>query len=416
MLRSGVLPLVRLQGFQRLMPVHEALDTFLARLQPRRLSGNRLPVQRALERIAAENIIATRDSPLFDRSAVDGYALRAADTNDASESEPKILKLVTRDHLAEGEAKQIWTGSPLPKSADAVLMLEHAKRTEREISVFAPLAPGANFSRKGEDVTKGQIALKVGTKLKPHHLGLIAGLGIREIEVVRRPKVAILPTGNELVALENELHSRNIIEVNSIILSGMCAELGAEAFSVGIAKDDEKEIEDKILEGTRNADLLITTGGTSVGFHDLVPEVLEKIENQSVVAHGIAMRPGMPTALAVHRGKPIIACSGNPVAAMIGFEVFGRPLLQTLLGCKEARHTIRARLLRRVTGVLGRRVFLRVRTYENKGEYWAEPTRVKGSGILTTMTSSNGYVVIPEDREGLKEDELVEVHMFDSLG
>jgi molybdopterin molybdotransferase len=407
--------MVRLQGFQRLMPVAEALDKFLVRLQPERLDTNLLPVQRALERIAAENITATRDLPPFDRSEVDGYAVKASDTMDASQSEPKVLRLVTRDYMAEGDAKEVWTGSPLPKSADAVLMLEYAKRTEQEISVFAPLASGANFSRQGEDLRKGQIALKAGTKLKPHHLGLIAGLGIREIEVVRRPRVAILPTGSELVPLESELHSRNIVEVNSIIRSSMCAELGAEAFSLGIAKDDEKEIEEKILEGTRKADLLITTGGTSVGFHDLVPEVLESLENNSVVAHGIAMRPGMPTALAVYRGKPIIACSGNPVAAMIGFEVFGRPLLQRLLGCKEARPKIRARLLRRVTGVLGRRVFLRVRTYEKEGEYWAEPTRVKGSGILTTMTTANGYVVIPEDREGLKEEELVEVHMFDSL-
>ncbi|MCW3981116.1 MAG: molybdopterin molybdotransferase MoeA [Candidatus Bathyarchaeota archaeon] len=409
--------MVRLQGFQKLMPVTEALDKFLARLQPKRLDTNLLPVQRALERITAENITATRDSPLFDRSAVDGYALKASDTIDTSQSEPKVLRLVKRDDIEDGEAKEIWTGNPLPKSADAVLMLEHAKRTEQEISVFTPLAPGANFSRQGEDVRKGQIALKAGTRLKPHHLGLVAGLGIREIEVVRKPKVAILPTGNELVPLENDFHSRahNIIDVNSIILSSMCTELGAEAFSLGIVKDDEKEIEEKIMEGIRKADLLITTGGTSVGFHDLVPEVLERIETNSVVAHGIAMRPGMPTALAVYKGKPVIACSGNPVAAIIGFEVFSRPLLQILMGTKEARHKIRARLLRRVTGVLGRMVFLRVRTYEKEGEYWAEPTRVKGSGILTTMTTSNGYVIIPEDREGLKEDELVEVHMFGTL-
>ncbi|MCW4052957.1 MAG: molybdopterin molybdotransferase MoeA [Candidatus Bathyarchaeota archaeon] len=407
--------MVRLQGFQKLMPVAEALDKFLARLQPKRLDTNLLPVQRALERIAAKNIAATRDLPLFDRSAVDGYALKASDTIDTSQSEPKILRLVKRDDIEDGEAKEIWTGNSLPKSADAVLMLEHAKRTEQEISVFTPLAPGANFSRQGEDVRRGQIALKAGTRLKPHHLGLMAGLGIREIEVVRKPKVALLPTGDELVPLENDFHSHNVIDVNSIILSSMCTEFGAKAFSLGIARDDEKEIEEKIREGIPKADLLITTGGTSVGFHDLVPEVLESIETNSVVAHGIAMRPGMPTALAVCRGKPVIACSGNPVAAIIGFEVFSRPLLQILTGTKETRHKIRARLLRRVTGVLGRRVFLRVRAYEKEGEYWAEPTRVKGSGILTTMTTSNGYVIIPEDREGLKEDELVEVHMFDTL-
>jgi molybdopterin molybdotransferase len=200
------------------------------------------------------------------------------------------------------------------------------------------------------------------------------------------------------------------------MLSEMCGELGAEAFSLGISKDSMKEIESNIKEGLKKADLIITTGGTSVGLHDLIPEVIKKITPHGMVVHGIAMRPGMPTALAVLEKKPVIVCSGNPVAAMIGFEVFVRPLIQKMLGVKnEERHRLRARLTRRVAGVLGRAVFLRVKVVKKKGEFWAEPIRVKGSGIITTVTRANGYVKIPMDREGLGEKELVEAHLFDYI-
>jgi len=212
------------------------------------------------------------------------------------------------------------------------------------------------------------------------------------------------------------LEPNQIIEVNSIILSGMCTELGAEAFSLGIATDDENEIKEKICEGLAKADIVITTGGTSVGIHDVVPKVIEQIERHSVVAHGIAMRPSMPTALAVVHGKPVIILSGNPVAAVVGFEVFARPLIQKLLGIRnDTRVKLKAKLTRRVAGVLGRRVFLRVKVVEKDGEFLAEPIRVKGSSIITTMTKANGYVVIPEDREGLRENEIVTVHLFDTI-
>ncbi|MFQ6080410.1 MAG: gephyrin-like molybdotransferase Glp [Candidatus Bathyarchaeia archaeon] len=408
---------MRLRGFERLTGVDEALSTFLKELRLERLTSVRVPLHGALGRVLAEDAMAESDLPPFDRSAVDGYALRAKDTFEASQVSPKVLRLTKEGRIDEGEARQIWTGSPLPRGADAVVMLEHTKRVRGGIQVWNPVTPGHNVSRRGEDVERGEVAIKEGTRLKPHHLGLLAALGRTHVSVVEKPRVAILSTGSELVELGCKPKPAQVVDVNRLILSGLCVELGAEPLDLGIARDDLNEIKAKIQEGIDKADVVLTTGGTSVGYADLVPTAINQVAAPGVIVHGIAMRPAMPTALAILHGKPIIALSGNPVAAMIGFEVFTRPLILKLLGIEsEPRPVLRARLTRRVPSVLGRRVFLRVRAFEREGEFLAEPIRIKGAGVLTTMTKANGYVIIPEDREGLLEGEPVTVHLFDRVG
>jgi molybdopterin molybdotransferase len=207
-----------------------------------------------------------------------------------------------------------------------------------------------------------------------------------------------------------------VIEVNRLIFSNLCLELGADPYDLGIAKDDADNIADKIREGLKQADAVITTGGTSVGYTDLVPMAVNQIGKPGVVVHGVAMRPGMPTALAVLDRKPVFVLSGNSVAAMAGFEVFARPVLLKLLGIEnEPRPVLKAKLTRKVSSELGKRVFLRVYAFEREGEFFAEPIRVKGSGILSTMTKANGYVIIPENCELLEESEWVLVHLFDKI-
>lgn len=408
--------MARLKGFKKLTSIDEALSRFLDRLQPKRLATVQISLKEALDRVTAKDINATRDLPPYHRSAVDGYALKAIDTAGASPYQPKDLRLVDKEPVGDRELREIWTGNPLPKGADSVLMLEHTERIGNRIQILVSLTPGANVSRKGEDVKKGDVVVEAGLRLRPHHLGLLAALENREVKVVRKPKVALLATGSELAPLGAPLKPNQIIEVNSIILSELCSELGAESLSLGIARDDEDEIRVRICEGLAEADLIITTGGTSVGVHDLVPRVIEEIEPHALVAHGIAMRPGMPTALAVVKRKPVLVLSGNPVAASIGFEVFARPTIQRFLGIKEeGRARLKAKLTRRVAGVLGRRVILRVRVVEKDGVFLAEPIRIKGSSIITTMTKANGYVIIPEDREGLRENEVVMVHLFGTV-
>jgi len=407
---------VRLKGFTKLVSIDDAMATFLEKLKPKVLSTERIPLHEALGRVTAENLVAQKDLPPFDRSAVDGYAVKAEDTANASIFNPKVLKLTRNAELNKGEAKPLWTGNPLPKGANAVVMIEHTKKVDGEIEVFKAVTPGGNVSKKGEDIRKGEVAVESGVVLKPQHIGLLASLGYTQIPVIRKPKVAVLATGDELVELGEPSSEGQIIESNRLILSGLCLELGAQPISLGICKDDVKEIREKIREGLERADIVITTGGTSVGQRDLVPQAVNDTGSPGIVIHGVAMQPGMPTGLAIVNEKPVFVLSGNPVAAMVGFEVFVRPLILKMLGAKNvSRPRLKAKLTRRVAGSLGKRVFLRVRVSEIRGEFIAEPVRVKGSGVITTMTKANGYVEIPETREGLEEGEIVTVNLFDEV-
>ena len=392
----------------------DALQSFLRKLKPQRLDSERIPLHAALGRVTAEDTRAKYNLPLFDRSAVDGYALRAKDTFGVSAFKPKIFKL-TKDKVHENEAKELWTGNPVPEGADAVVMLEYTKKFGDKIELSTAVTPGRNVSKMGEDVTEGNVAIEAGIRLTPHHLSLLAALGETHVYVVRKPKVAILATGSELVELGNKLEPGKIVETNRLLFSSLCMELGAEPLNLGIAKDDLTEITSKIQEGLEHADAVITTGGTSVGYPDLVPLAVNQIGKPGIIVHGVAIRPGMPTALAILKGKPVFVLSGNPVAATVGFEAFTRPTLLRLLGVNEVRPAIEAKLTRRVAGALGRRVFLRVHAFERNGSFFAEPVRATGSGVLTTMTKANGYVIIPENREGIEEGESVMVHLFSSI-
>jgi len=408
--------LVRLKGFQKLATIEEAKQAFFNSLKIERKTVV-VPLGEALNRVLAKDIVAEEDLPRFNRSAVDGYAVKAEDTFGSSQFKPKKLKLTDGDELKSGKAKLVWTGKPLPKGANAVLMLEHTKSVNNsEIEVLAAIAPGENVSKKGEDVAKGEVAVKAGTRLKPHHLGLIAALGRSHVHVYEKPKVAILATGNELVEIGQTPKEDQVYEVNRLVIASLCRELGAEPVDLGIAKDDVNEIAEKIKVGMEKADVIVTTGGTSVGASDLVPTAINSLGKPGVIVHGVAMRPAMPTALAVIDNKPIIVLSGNSVAAMFGFEVFARPLILKMLGAEhESRPVVKAKLTRRTTTALGRRTFVRVRVFQRNGEFYAEPISARGSGIISTMTKANGYVVVPENREGLEEGETVLVHLFDTV-
>jgi len=408
---------VRLRGFQKLTPIENALQQLFQNLRIKRLNHVIIPLHEALNRVLAEDIIADEDIPRFDRSAVDGYAVKAEDTFEASQFKPKTLRITDEDRVGSKQAKKVWTGNPIPKGANAVVMLENANRIGRKIEIRTSVTPTENISKKGEDIQKGEVAVKAGTRLKPQHLGLIAALGISGVKVVEKPKIAILATGNELVERGGKRGKGQIFEFNRLILSASCRELDAEPVDLGIAKDDIEEIMGKIKKGFDKADVIITTGGTSVGVSDLVPEAVNRVGRPGVIVHGIAMRPAMPTALAVVDGKPIIILSGNPVAAMIAFEVFVRPLICRMLGLEkeERRPVVKAKITKRVSTVLGRKTFVRVRVSQRNAEFFAEPISARGSSLISTMTKANGYVVVPENREGLEKGEQVLVHLFDDV-
>jgi molybdopterin molybdotransferase len=408
--------LARLKGFQELVPVDEALKRFLIEIefQPKK---SVVPLESGLNRVVSEDIVAQLDLPRTDRSAVDGYAVKASETVGASQTKPRILRMGDGGSVIKKQAKRIWTGNPLPDGADAVVMLENVKLMRNKVEVWSPATRGENVSKQGEDLHRGSVAVRAGRRLRPQHLGLLAALGMRELRVFEKPKIAVLATGNELAESGMKLQKNQIFDSNKFALMALCVELGAETVDLGIAKDELKQISEKLQVGLEESDAIVTSGGTSVGAPDLVPDAINSLGRPGIIVHGVAMRPGMPTALAVVSGKPLLVLPGNPAAAMLSFEVFGRPLVSKLLGLEreESRPVLKARLTKRITVTLGRKNLVRVRVLQQNGEFLAKPVSVRGSGLISTITESNGYVVTPENVEGVEEGEIVPVHLFDSL-
>lgn len=409
--------MVRMKGFQKLTPVEDAQHAFLSNLNLQPTPRTTIHTTEALNRVLAEDIMAKTDLPRFDRAAVDGYVVRAEDTFGATQYKPCIFQFTKEDALTQNQTKQVWTGNPLPRNASAVAMLEDTETAKAKLEVWTPLTPGENISKRGEDILEGQIAIQAGTRLKPHHLGLVAALGETHVKVHEKPKVAIIATGNELAELGTRLQENQIYDTNRLVLSGLCLENGAEPLDLGIVKDSVNDITERLRVAVEKADLTLTSGGTSVGGADLVPDAVNNLGKPGIIIHGIAMRPAMPTALAAIGNKPMIILPGNPVAAIIGFEVFARPLLARLQGLKQAepRPTVKAEMTRRTATTLGRKNYLRVHVRYKNGRLCAEPISAKGSSMFSTMTRSNGYVIVPEDREGLEKGEIVLVHMFDII-
>jgi molybdopterin molybdotransferase len=408
--------LVKLKGFQKLTLTDDAIGSWFSKVQFCKPVAVNASIHEALNCVLVEDLVASEDLPRYDKSAMDGYAVRSVDLVGASQFQPTVLQL-TQEVVGKNQAKPIWTGNPIPDGADSVIMLENIQKKDGAIEVWSQLTPGSNVSRKGEDIKQGEVAAKAGTRLNPYHIGLAAALGVNGPKVAKAPKIAIIPTGNELAEIGEKRSNNQIYDSNKIMISAMCQELGAQTTDYGITKDNVVEIAEKIKNALETNDAVITTGGTSVGGLDLVPDAVRKLDKFGVVVHGVALRPAMPTALGVLGGKPVLILSGNPVAAVIGFEVFGRPLICKMLGMSqtELRPVVTAKLTKRVTSALGRKTYVRVHLTLKQGELIANPVSAKGSGSISTMTKSNGYLIVDENREGMSEGETVIIHMFGNL-
>lgn len=414
----------RMEGFPTLLSVEEALKRLRASLTYRVEESEEVGLLEAVGRVCAEDVRAPVDSPPFDRSAVDGYAVIAEDTFGASPNNPVELKVVGSAHpgveigglprLRRGEALELMTGAPLPPGANAVVMVEDTIRHGEIIEVMKPVHPYRNVSRKGEDYRAGDRIVGKGTRIRPWHVAALASLNIGRVKVLRRARVGVLSTGSELVEVGEKAEPGKIVNSSKPMLLTLLGEEGAEGVDLGIVVDDLELIKAKIIGGLREADALITTGGTSVGERDLVPEAISALGE--VIVHGLMMRPGKPTGFGIIEGKPVFMLSGFPVAALVGFQLLVRPALSLMLGYREEpRPRIRGRLTRKVATPPSTRSYVRVKVKKVGGEFLIEPLMLTGSGLLSTLTEANGLLIIPEDLEGFEEGELVEVELFQPI-
>jgi len=405
----------------RLISVDEAVKR-AARLLPEHLPVGDIVLVNSLGNYSAEDIVARIDMPEFDRSAVDGYAVRSIDVQGASVNNPVVLRIVgsmkpgdkpDKYVVGSGEAVEIHTGAPLPRGADAVVMYEDTMRVGDEVEVYSPVSPYANVSRKGEDFSKGSVIVPRGERIKAPHIGIIASNGIDRVRVYGRLSAAIISTGNELLEPGKPYIEGKIYASTGYLVKAYLEETGLfKADYLGIYPDDYDAIREAIEYATWRYDIVLTTGGTSVSESDVARDVVE--DWGEWVFRGVAMRPGRPTSLALVNNKPVLMLSGYPVAAWTGLELILRQAMINKYGLRGLERPVAIAILRRsLPNRVGYTSLIRVRLITRNNMIYAEPYMLKGSGVLSSLSRSNGYVVIPGHIEGYSEGEKVIVKMLD---
>ncbi len=413
-----------MRAFKRYVKLEDAIDRFLKELKGFRLGTESVSIYDAGGRILAEDLISPMDLPYVDKAAMDGYAVRAEDTFGASMNNPVRLKVVGALRageskgleVKEGEAVEVATGAVMPKGANAVLMVEYTSKVGDEVEIYRPVTPLKNVARVGEDVRKGELVLKRGTRLKPYDIALIASLGMKEVKVYRKPRVGVISTGDELLEPGEPLEFGKVYNSNRPALISALRSIGCEPVDFGMVRDDAEELRERMGEALKSCDLLLITAGTSVGERDLVPDVIDSLGEPGMLVHGVRLRPGAPLGLAIVNGKPVISMPGYPVSNLVCFYLVVRRVVNSILGTyEEPEAKVKARMKRRVAS-MGLRTFLRVRLIESDGVLYAEPIRAFGAGIVSSLVKANGFVIIPEDKEGVEEGEEVEVVLLRPIG
>jgi len=409
-----------MKAFGELLTPAEARARFARACTPHPVGTEWVQLLQAFGRVLAEEIRAQADLPPFDRSTVDGYAVRAGDTEVASKGEPVPLRLAGEVlmgrpaglRLGAGEAARIPTGGALPEGADAVVMQEHAVRRDGTVYVEQRVAPGENLVRRGEDLRAGDLVLRPGRRLRPPDVGLLAGLNHPEVEVYLRPKVAVVVTGDELVTPGREAGPGQIYDMNTYTLTGLLQDSGALPVPYGIVGDSLQRVVERAKAAHRHADAVILAGGSSVGERDVVTDAIAALGEPGIIVRGVAIRPGKPTILAVANGKPVFGLPGNVVSAMVVYEQFVRPVVEALGGLRRERpigRAVRARLAQRLVA-REREDHVRVTLVEREGALWATPLP-GGSAIMTSMVLADGLVVVPA-QTALEEGAEVEVTLL----
>ncbi|MFN8481731.1 MAG: gephyrin-like molybdotransferase Glp [Anaerolineae bacterium] len=404
----------------RLLTVNEALAQILEFFSP--LPPERVPLLESLDRVLAEDVRAPQDIPPFTNSAMDGYAVQSADLADASETHPRRLRVIGQIAAGDapalsvtpGAAVRIMTGAPLPVGADAVVRFELTEPADDHVLVRAAAEVGENVRPAGEDVRAGDVAIARGTIIRPHVIGLLASLGCGEVACHRRPRVAVLATGDELVPLGEPLQPGQIRNSNEYTLAALVREAGGVPVCLGIARDNAAHLKAKLAEGlAANVDLFLTSAGVSIGDYDIVKDVLA--EEGVVHFWQVAIKPGKPLAFGLMRGVPLLGLPGNPVATAVAFEAFARPAILTMLGRPRPYRVELPAVLDEEVHNSGRRHYMRA-WVRRVGDTFHVATRgsgvnTQGSGIQSSLVWANCLLIVPEDVTYLPAGSLVQVQL-----
>ena len=407
-----------------LLPVSDALERILAPFHP--LSSVLVPLKESVGRVLAEDIKATTDLPLFDNSSMDGFALLASDATRAGEATPTILQVVDdipagkmpTKEIHSGQAARIMTGAPLPPGADAVVPVEETDFNNRapgtplpeNVKIFKAPKFGANIRKRGNDIRSGVGILLAGQRLRAQDLGMLAMLGVAQVPVYRKPRIALLSSGDELTPIGTPLTAGKIYDANSYTLGAMLESAGCEIISLGVAADTPESVR-AALDKANNTDLILSSAGVSMGSFDYIKTVIEK--EGALNFWRINMRPGKPLTFGNYKEIPFIGLAGNPVSAFIGFMVFVRPVIEKMLGHSEqSLGLMRVKLLEPIRSD-GRESYLRAFIDRNDNQLYAQLTGHQGSGNLFSMVQANALLIIPAGVKSLEKGDEVDAWLLD---
>jgi molybdopterin molybdotransferase len=410
-------------GRKGLMAVDQARQLLLSHVEAIP-AVERIPLEESLDRITAGEITAPEDLPQYPRSTMDGYAVIAVDTFGASESMPCYLQIQGEvlmgenpgETIGKGHCFKIATGGLLPPGADSVVMFEHTVPVDATmLEIVKSVGQGTNVIRTGDDIQRNSIALPNGHQLRPQDLGLLAGLGITEVEVRRRIKFGILSTGDEIIPYNTRPQPGKIRNINSIAIAAQAKRLGAEVTDYGIVADRQDSFFPAIERAVRENDVVVFSGGSSVGTRDLGEKAIASLGTPGVLVHGVALKPGKPILIGLHGTTPLFGLPGHPVSAMVCFDLFVRPAMEKLAG----KHidtpwdlpAIDAVLGRNIPSAPGRKDIVRVQLRREEKQLIAYPVLGK-SGSISTLSRSHGFIVIEEPLQGLSENSAIKVHLY----
>lgn len=408
-----------------LLQAGEALGLILRFLPGKSLREVFLPIEDVLGMVTCRAVISPEDLPSFARSTVDGYAVRAGETFGASDTTPAYLSLSGEIFMGEmadfslepGTASKIPTGGMLPGQADAVVMFEYVQSVgEKMIEVLRAAAPGENVIQSGEDVRKGATIIPERHRMRPQDIGACAGTGITGIFVYERPRVSVISTGDEIMPAGSSLEPGQVRDINSYLLSGMITEAGCLPLKKGILRDDYDSIRTEVERSMADSEVILLTGGTSVGIKDMIARIIDDIGNPGVVFHGVSLKPGKPMIGGIIEGIPVFGLPGHPAAVGVCFDVFVRPVLNVLSGRAErltgyGASVVKARLSKNVASAQGREEHVRVHLDERDNGLWAVPVLGK-SGLITTLVKADGTFIVPLNKGGMEKGDVVEVRLF----
>ena len=410
------------KAFFKVVTPAEALETLL---RVKAMGSEVVHTVEARGRVLAEDLFSAVDLPHFHRAGMDGYAVVARDTFGGSPSLPAYLKLagtvemgreVTRPLLPR-EAMRISTGGMLPPGSDAVVMVEHAEETgDGTVEVYRAASPWLNVIQVGDDIRSGDPVFERGRRLRAHDLGALTGIGIASVPVYRRPRVSLVSTGDEIVAVDREPGPGQVRNINQHSLAGLVAECGAELNDLGVVADNADALRGALAKGLDRGDLLLLSGGSSMGTRDMAVEVIRSLPDAAILFHGISVSPGKPTIYARAAGKPVLGLPGYPVSALVIFDLFAAPLIRALGGEEVPaaflpRRTVRAVLGTNISSQTGREDYVRVTLETRGGILYASPLPSK-SGAIFTLVKADGMVRIDLNSEGLEQGQEVEVALF----